>query len=251
MRVDLVADIGNTRAKVGVFQGDDLLDKVEVPNGDPEALRRALDTLCAGWIPRRAGLAQVSPEPAEVFAAWVEDKLKLEVARLGEDLPCPVPLEIDEPAGVGPDRQANAVWAARTYPSRSVIVIDLGTAITFDVVAARGAFVGGAIAAGLRLQARAMHEHTARLPEVRLGEGDPRPLGRSTEECLQAGVFWGSVGLIDTLCAQIAHQLEEDPLVVATGGDAKRIAARCPCVAQVVADLTLRGVRLALDPPAG
>lgn len=250
MAVDLVADIGNTRAKVGVFQGTDLLDKVVVPHGDPEALHRALEKLCAGWIPRRAGLAQVSPAPAEVFAGWVKEKLKLDVARLGEDLACPVPLEIDEPAGVGPDRQANAVWAARSYPSRSVIVIDLGTAITFDVVAARGAFVGGVIAPGLRLQARAMHEHTARLPEVSLGESDPSPLGRTTEECLQAGVFWSTVGLIDTLCAKIANELEEDPLVVATGGDAKRIAARCPCVAKVVEDLTLRGVRLALDSPS-
>src|SRR5690606_14960859 len=104
---------------------------------------------------------------------------------------------------VGPDRLANATWAARTYPGRAAVVIDAGTAITFDVVDARGAFVGGLIAPGLRLCARALATGTARLPEVALELEPPPVLGGRTREAIEGGLVWGAVGLINEATARI------------------------------------------------
>jgi type III pantothenate kinase len=247
MSVDLIADVGNGRTKLAIFQAGEALGLETVTNGDRDALRAACERLVKGWLPRRVGMAQVSPEPADVFRAWCREALDLEVRSLGEDLACPLELDVDEPEKVGADRMANAVWATRSHPSRSVVVIDLGTAITFDVVSARGAFVGGAIAAGARLQARGLHRHTALLPVVDLPSDPPLTLARKTREALAGGLFWGIVGTVDTICARIAVEIEEDPLVIATGGDAKAIAPHCPCVARVVPLLTLHGVLYALE----
>ncbi|MGE0712324.1 MAG: type III pantothenate kinase [Planctomycetota bacterium] len=245
MSVDLVADVGNLRTKLALFQGDDLLGQASVEHG--QDLRAAAARLCAGFTPRRAAACQVRPGPFEDLRAWCREVLHLELRALGADLPCPIPVEVPAPERVGADRLANAVWAARSYPQRALVVVDLGTAITFDVVSSAGAFVGGAIAAGLRMRAAALHQRTALLPEVALeGEAAPPALGTSTEEALRAGLFWGTVGLIDAVCLRLARELEEDPLVVATGGDAKLFAPHCPCIARVVPDLTLRGVHAAL-----
>jgi len=153
----------------------------------------------------------------------------------------PVELDVVTPKTVGADRIANALWAARAHPGRATIVIDLGTAITFEVVDAQGVFRGGAIAPGLRAQAGALAAGTAQLPPVAI-QGVPAALGRDTPSSIAAGVFWGVVGLVETLTRRLTDQLEGPVGVVATGGDAVRIADACPAIEEVVPDLTLVGM---------
>lgn len=250
--MDLVADLGNTRAHVALASREGVVDRVDVPNDDPGALGPALDALVARHgAPRRAALVAVSPRLRAPLEAWLAAR-GLAAAALGEALPVPIPLEVARPEQVGPDRLADAVWAARTHPGRAVLVVDLGTAITLNVVSPAGAFLGGAIGPGLRTQARALNERTARLPWVDppLGEGDAL-IGGDTVACIRAALRWGAVGLIQTYAEQVERALGARPLVVATGGDAAAVAASCPRIEQVVPDLTLRGVHLALVAHAG
>ncbi len=249
--MDLIADVGNTRVHLALFDGEALALHRAVAGGEPAALRRGLDAaLAAAPRPARVALVHVAPRPAEVFAAWARERFGLEARVLGADLPVPIPLEVAAPQEVGPDRLANATWAARTYPGRAAVVVDAGTAITFDVVDARGAFVGGLIAPGLRLGARALASGTARLPEVEPLAEPPPVLGGRTREAIEGGLLWGAIGLITEATARIAAALGEAPEVVATGGDAARLAPHCPAVRAVVPTLTLEGVRFALQEAA-
>jgi len=170
---------------------------------------------------------------------------------LGQDLPASLPLDLDRPEQVGLDRLANGLWLTSRHPGQAAVVVDLGTAVTFDVVSSEGAFVGGAIAPGLSTGAWALHERTrGRLPQVNLSETPPA-LGVDTEACLRSGLFYGLVGLVEATCAQLERELGASLHVVATGGDAERIAASCPLIDEVVPHLTLLGLLRALDDDTG
>ncbi len=262
--MDLIADLGNTRAHVALASAAGPVDRVDVPNDDPAALAPALDALVRrAGEPRRAALVAVNPRLRGPLEAWLAAR-GLVARALGEGLPAPIPLQVARPEQVGPDRIADAVWAARTHPGRAVIVVDLGTAITLNVVSPGGAFLGGAIGPGLRTQAWALHQRTARLPWVDppLSTGDPDRdpdhdpgrdslIGGDTVSSIRAALRWGAVGLIGAYAEQVERALGVRPRVVATGGDAALVAATCPRIDEVVADLTLRGVHLALLADAG
>lgn len=254
--MDLVADLGNTRAHVALISGLGLsgrvIDRVDVSNDAPEALAAALDALAARHgEPRRAALVAVNSSLRGALESWLGGR-GLVARALGESLPAPIALEVERPEQVGPDRIADAVWAARTHAGRAVLVVDLGTAITLNVVSPAGAFLGGAIGPGLRTQAWALHERTARLPRVEppLTADDP-VIGRDTAASIRAALRWGAVGLVRAYAEQVERHLGQRPWVVATGGDAAAIAAACPRIERVVPDLTLRGVHLALLADAG
>jgi type III pantothenate kinase len=248
--VDLIADIGNTRAHLALFEGERLLSRTDVPHADPPAERqRAYAAFAEGHpAPGRFAIGSVNRRGRGTLEDWVRARFGLDPWILRQNLPDPLPLDVDAPEQVGPDRIANAFWAARTYPGRAVVVIDMGTAITFDVVSSQGVFVGGVIAAGLGTQSRALAHGTDRLPEVGLEPGaPPTALGRTTAQCLAGGLFFGAVGLVEATCASIARELGEAPTVVATGGDAPLIAPHCPIVSAVEPEATLRGIHLALE----
>ncbi|MBX3471115.1 MAG: type III pantothenate kinase [Planctomycetes bacterium] len=250
--MDLLADLGNTRGHLALAGPDGPGERADVPNDDPGALAPALDALVArGGAPRRAALLAVCPRLRPALEAWLAGR-GLAALALGETLRAPIPLLVDAPGQVGPDRVADAVWAARAHPGRAVLVADLGTALTLNVVSRAGAFVGGAIGPGLRTQAWALAERTARLPFVDppIAPGDA-VLGRDTTACIRAALRWGAVGLITAYAEQVERALGERPLVVATGGDAAALAPDCPRVDRVVADVTLRGLHHALLEQAG
>jgi type III pantothenate kinase len=216
------------------------------------ALVRAADELVRRRAPARAALLGSSPRLRPALEGWLTGR-GLVARVLGEDLPAPIPLDVATPERVGPDRVADAVWAARAYPGRAVLVVDLGTAITLNVVSPGGALLGGAIGPGLRMQAWALAERTARLPLVEVrGSGDETPLiGKDTQGSIRAALRWGAVGLVTTYAAEVERALGVRPVVVATGGDAASIAAACPRIERVVPDLTLLGLHAALLAAAG
>jgi len=173
-----------------------------------------------------------------VRAGWKLTPLELNVKTLrgvGVDYP--------KPASIGPDRLANAI-AARHHYGAPVVVVDFGTAVTFDVVDGAGNYTGGIITPGLAAMTDYLHEKTALLPRIQIRDIGTA-IGKSTEEAMLVGAVHGYRGLVRELIGQLKRELRSPRLrVVATGGYAALIAAGVPQINAVVPDLTLDGLRL-------
>jgi type III pantothenate kinase len=159
---------------------------------------------------------------------------------VGENADLGVAILIDKPSEAGADRLVNTVGAFVTYGG-DLIVIDSGTATTFDVVGPTGAFEGGVIAPGINLSMQALHDAAARLPRVAIKKPQ-HVVGKDTVEAMQSGVFWGYVALIEGLVLRIKAQIERPMTVVATGGVASLFEGATTCIDRFDHDLTLRGL---------
>ncbi len=154
-------------------------------------------------------------------------------------------IKVDTPAEVGADRLLNALAAHQRYTG-PLMVIDFGTATTFDVVDADGSYIGGAIAPGINLSIEALHAAAARLP--RIGIGRPQAvIGRSTVPAMQSGLYWGYIGMVEGLTVRIQAEFERPLKVLATGGLAPLFAEGTTIIGHIDPDLTLDGLRLLAD----
>jgi type III pantothenate kinase len=153
-----------------------------------------------------------------------------------------LPIRYRDKSAVGADRIANAV-AVRALYGTPGIVVDLGTATTFDCISESGAYLGGVIAPGVGTSAEELFRRAARLPRVELRK-PLRALGRTTEESLRAGVLWGAAGQVDALVRRLALEMRGTPHVIATGGYASIVAPECETINRVDEALTLKGMRL-------
>jgi type III pantothenate kinase len=196
-------------------------DGVEAPGAVLCSVAPALTLAWAKALERVAGAA-----PVEVSARTARS----------------LPIRYHDHSAVGADRIANAV-AARGFYGTPAIVVDLGTATTFDCVSQQGAYLGGAIAPGVVTSAEELFRRAARLPRVELRRPE-RALGRATEESLQSGVLYGHAGQVDALVRRLALEMKGTPHVIATGGLAEVIAPECETVNVVDETLTLRGMAL-------
>jgi type III pantothenate kinase len=181
-------------------------------------------SLTASWSAALARLA--GAPPVEVTVETARD----------------LPIRYRDRHAVGADRIANAIGVRARYGTPA-IVVDLGTATTFDCVSREGAYLGGIIAPGVATSAEELFRRAARIPRVELRR-PPHALGRSTEESLQAGVLWGHAGQIDALVRRLALEMRGTPHVIATGGWAPVIAPECETVNRVDEALTLHGMRI-------
>jgi type III pantothenate kinase len=166
---------------------------------------------------------------------------------LGPHLDLGVGIDYPNPESIGADRLANAAACAALYGTPA-IVVDFGTAVTFDVLSSRGSYIGGVIAPGLNAMTNYLHEKTALLPLVKLKE-PKSAVGRSTIDAMLAGAVHGYRGLIREILSQITAEAfrKKKPVVVATGGDAKLIAGKLAIFDQVDPLLTLRGLLIIAD----
>ena len=244
----LAVDVGNTETLLGLFSGSEVRRSWRIstqrhPTGDEMALTLAglLATELDGPASiDRAVIASVVPA---IDRSWDEAFARLEIPsrRVDASSPLPVTLDVDEPASVGADRIVNTLGTRCLY-GRNTIVVDLGTATTFDCITADGVFLGGVIAPGPRAGIDRMHEFTSKLPSVEIRQPD-RVIGRRTVTCLESGVFFSIVDGIDGIVRRILEEWEpDDPLVVATGGLAEVIAPHCRTVEKVDPYLTLHGL---------
>jgi type III pantothenate kinase len=168
--------------------------------------------------------------------------LKVEPMVVGESVELGVDVRIPRPTEVGADRLVNAVGAHAAYPG-ALIVIDSGTATTFDVVASDGSFEGGIIAPGINLSMKALHEAAAKLPRVAIQRPE-RVIGRDTVQAMQAGVFWGYIDLIDGLVERIKAEYGEPMTAIATGGVASLFEGSARRIDHFDPDVTIRGLLL-------
>lgn len=166
--------------------------------------------------------------------------LKVEPLVVGENVDLGIAVRIDKPSEAGADRLVNAIGAHVVYPG-ALIVIDSGTATTFDVIAADGGFEGGVIAPGINLSMEALHNAAAKLPRVAI-QKPQRVVGTDTVVAMQSGVFWGYIALIEGLIARIKAERDEPLTVVATGGVASLFHGATTSIDHFDPDLTIRGL---------
>ena len=166
--------------------------------------------------------------------------LNVEPLVVGDNVELGMPVRILKPSEAGADRLVNAIGAHLVYPG-DLIIIDSGTATTFDVVAADGAFEGGVIAPGINLSLQALHEAAAMLPRIAIQKPE-RVIGKDTVSNMQSGVFWGYVALIEGLVARIKAEWGQPMTVIGTGGVASLFEGATDSIDRFDPDLTIRGL---------
>ena len=249
----LTLDIGNTEITLGLFNGGDLEAHWRMttnPDRTPDEWGSAVGAFLiqAGHSPnevRAVCLASVAPAVTQSVVEGIERSTGRTGVPVDSLSPLPITLDVDEPLSVGADRIVNALAAVELYRA-DTIVVDFGTATTFDCVTVDARFLGGVIMPGLRTAADQLTRRTAKLPATEL-RAPARVIGRRTEECIQAGVLYGTVDAVDGLVRRIREEWPggRRPGVVATGGLASIVAPLSSTIERTDPDLTLRGLRLA------
>jgi type III pantothenate kinase len=244
----LAIDIGNTSVHLGLFEGNDLTGTFRVPT-DHSAVEGAIDRSLTMSIPGDLSdidsvvLASVVPE---ISAAWQEATSGLfgcATLLVTPDMALPIKIDVDEPEQLGADRIADAV-AAFKLCGGPVIVVDLGTALTVELIDAGGVYRGGAIAPGPDAAMAGLANRAAQLASVPL-ELPETVIGRTTDQALQAGLFFGTVGQIDRLVEETRREAGlAQCSVVATGGFSNLFAPHSNAISRVEPDLALIGLRL-------
>jgi type III pantothenate kinase len=156
------------------------------------------------------------------------------------DLDLGIQVNVDRPAAVGADRLVNAIAAHATYDG-ALIVVDFGTATTFDVVSEKGDYEGGVIAPGVNVSAEALHQAAAMLPRVAI-QRTPLVIGKDTVPAMQSGLYWGYIGVIETIVARIKAEYGRPMTVIGTGGLANLFYRQTPAIDHLDSDLTIRGL---------
>jgi type III pantothenate kinase len=245
----LAVDIGNTNTVLGVFDGSDLVESWRVKT-DARDTADELALTYRGLLggTKIDGVAACSTVPA------VLGQLRIMLERYYPDLPAVivepgvrtgVPLLYDNPRELGSDRIVNALAAYHLYGGPS-IVVDFGTSTNFDVVSAKGEFIGGVLAPGIEISIDALASRAARLVKVELTR--PRTvIGKSTVEALQSGILYGFAGQIDGLVRRIIGELGRPATVIATGGLAQVVIEESETIQEHEPDLTLVGLRLVYE----
>ena len=249
----LVVDVGNTQTHFGVYpDGSDAVSQDwrfrTVPESTSDELGSVLSNLLAlrglgfGDIDRSI-VSSTVPLLSEEWAGMAGRYLGHEMLIVGPALRTGMPIRVDNPREVGADRLVNAV-AAFERLGRACIVVDFGTAITYDIVSDLGEYLGGIITPGAEISIDALYQRAAKLPKVELVE--PRALiGKSTVEAIRSGIMFGFAGQVEGILGRLRDELGEDTAVLVTGGLAGAVVPSVRATIDVVDDrLTLTGLRL-------
>jgi len=237
----ITADIGNTSTLFGYFAGGKLRKKVRI--GTARLKTQAVRALRTQFSLKRAEalvIASVVPQAGRYLRKIVPQKLNLPAFLIGSDIPVPIKNKYRNPRQVGIDRLMNALAGFQKY-HRPLIIVDFGTAITFDVVSGKGEYLGGVIAPGIEISLEALYQKTALLPRIKLAHSRGI-LGRDTAESIQAGCTYGIGGLCDRIIREIETQLRFQPFILATGGYAAFMSKYCRQIKAIDPDLTLKGI---------
>jgi type III pantothenate kinase len=247
----LALDVGNSTTVVGVHSGDELVATWRLTT----SVERSADELGLLLVSALAGadlslpgdvdgviVSSVVPPVTTTVRLALERYARCEPLVLAPGVRTGIVIRHEHPQDLGADRIANAV-AAQALVGGPAIVVDLGTATSFDVLDADGAFVGGAIAPGIVTSTGALAQRAARLPDVELVR-PAHAIGRSTVTALQSGIVLGAAGLVDGMVERITAELDGTPTVIATGGLADLVIDACSRIDRHEPWLTLEGLRL-------
>lgn len=240
----IACDVGNTAATFGVFKGERLLKQASEPAGRgdfPAAWKREFSDLDKSDI-TGAVLCSVNPPGDKGLRKWLRSEFGVKPLVVGENAEVDIPISYSRPEELGSDRLVNAYWARRRV-DRGAVIVDFGTAVTFDVVSRTRGYLGGLIAPGINLSRRALAEWTALLPLVDVKPGGPL-VGKSTEQAINAGLFHGFTAMVDGILLKLINNLKSRPRILSTGGDGRHVTAKSVFIEEWIPDLTLQGLRL-------
>jgi len=246
MKVDVVVDVGNTRIKWGRCVRGTVVESVSLPHADPDTWQRQFEkwglTNAAVWA-----IAAVLPAACDGMVCWLRERSQRTWV-VESYATLPIELCVSRPDKVGIDRLLNAVAATRgKVPRRPAAIVDAGSAVTVDWIDEDGIFRGGAIFPGLRLMAKALHEHTALLPLVEITTPPPYLPGLSTVPAIKVGVYHAVAGGIHRLIGLLSAQTAAEPHIFLTGGDASLLANVVELRAECWPEMTLEGIRLSAE----
>ncbi|VAW37358.1 Pantothenate kinase type III, CoaX-like [hydrothermal vent metagenome] len=246
----LTIDIGNTSIMLGVFDEAELKDHWRI-KADKERTSDEYGITLSEMLAHKglskeditaSAVSCVVPSLSQTFNEALDKYLGARPLMLGPGTKTGMAILTDNPKEVGADRIASAVGAWSIY-GQELIVVDFGTAITFDHVSAKGEYLGGAIAPGLSVASNALFTKAARIARVDI----TRPssiTGKNTVDCVRAGLYFGFVGLVDGIVERMKKTCQKSPRVVATGGDAPLIAKEARTINAIDEFLVLKGLRV-------
>lgn len=246
----LAFDVGNTTIAVGLFRGKKLAKSWKIKT-DSDKTSDEYGALLLNLI-QVAGLqaktissaiiSSVVPPLTPVIEDLCREYFGTAASVVGPGLKTGMPILYENPLEVGADRITAAVAAFEKYGGPAIIV-DFGTATTFDAVSAKGEYLGGAIAPGIQIAAEALYLKTARLPRIEIKK-PKRAIGRTTVSSMQSGLYFGYVGLVMNTVEEMRKELGRNARVVATGGFGSQIAVELPVIEAYESDLVLEGLRI-------
>ncbi|MEK6599492.1 MAG: type III pantothenate kinase [Deltaproteobacteria bacterium] len=252
----LVIDIGNTNIVIGIYDRNRLahhwrLGTKKARTADEYGIMM-MDLFNFGGIPPSPHLSKggvdgailscVVPPLTDTFLEMSEVYFKIKPIVVGPGIKTGMPIMTDNPKEVGADRIVNAVAAYEIYKS-AVIVVDFGTAATFDYVSQKGEYMGGAIAPGIGISTDALFQRAAKLPRVEISKAK-NIVGKNTVDSIQSGIFYGYIGLVDGIVERMKKEVGLKTRVVATGGFAGLIAPESRTIEDVNEFLTLEGLKI-------
>lgn len=247
----LAIDVGNTNIVIGTFEGDRLAADWRIRT------ERDITVDELGMLMRNLFLSQsldlartsaviiscVVPPMQNTLEGFCSKYLRVQPLFVGPGVKTGMPIYYDNPREVGADRIVNAVAAYEKY-KRALIIVDFGTATTFDYISPAGEYMGGAIAPGLIISSEALFQKASKLPRVEIFARPKKVVAKDTISSMNVGLVCGYTGLVDGLVRRIREEAGTDPWVVATGGPASLIAHDSDTIDEVIPDLTLDGLRL-------
>jgi type III pantothenate kinase len=236
----LTIDIGNTNTTFGLWKGDRLTKKFDLATKKYTIAQ--VKRLLKNKKPDDVVLCSVVPQTARRleldFTRWIGKKIQV----IGKNVKVKITNQYRIPSQVGQDRLVNAYAGIKLYGS-PLIVIDLGTAATFDIISAKKAYLGGMILPGLTISLESLCQRTALLPRIKVAE--PKELiGRDTRNSMLSGIIYGFASLTDELCRKIKAKIGKNTKVIGTGGNIRLIAKYCHSIDKIDPDLTLKGLHL-------
>lgn len=246
----LVIDVGNTNTVLGVYRGEELIRhwRLQTHHGrtsdEHGIMLRQLFLLSEIAVEdvEQAIISCVVPPMERMLVQMIKDYFRCTPTVVGDDIHAKMPILYDNPREVGADRIVNAVAAWERHKT-SLIVVDFGTATTFDAISVRGEYLGGAICPGITISSEALFAAASKLPKVELARPE-KVIGRNTAHAIQAGLLYGYTGLVREIVTRMKGELAGETLVVATGGLAGFIAEETDIIDEVDDFLTLTGLRL-------
>ncbi len=243
-----VIDIGNTNIVFGVYRDDELIASWRLSTRRDQTADEYGILVSELFGHRGLAVGEIDgvivscvvPSLESTFRQLSERYFSIPALFVGPGVKTGMPILYDNPREVGADRIVNAVAAYLKY-RRALVVVDFGTATTFDAVSAKGEYLGGAIAPGIGISMNALFSQTSKLPSVQFV--NPKTvIGKNTTQSIQAGMFFGYVGMVDALVRRQKEELGSDAAVIATGGLARLVSEESETIDEVDDDLTLRGL---------
>jgi type III pantothenate kinase len=246
----LAVDIGNTHMEIGLYHQNQFIDSWRITS----SVSRTEDELMvythqflsfSGVQPKQIrdfAIASVVPSTTQILKRMCEKYFKINPLVVTPALDFGIDIDYNPPSSVGADRICNAVATFRKYGGPA-IVVDVGTATTFDVISKGGVYLGGAIAPGLETAAFGLSSRTSKLPTISF-EFPKSTIGKATYQSMQSGIMFGTVALIDGICERIAKELQDQPVVIATGGQSSILAPYSKHIQHVEPRLVLEGLML-------